>query len=259
MKCALILFTGDRIEYIDQSIFSCKKIIESINSEIDIDIFIISFEGTIIHSKNDFKHLSFKKPDNENIDNFPNSIQQLKNYSSDIETNRRISFGHYILCGSVPDIIHQNRDLFLKYDLILKSRTDLIFDFNQNYLKNFNPEKEILTFECFWGGCRYNSNFTNDHFIFGDAHSVLQIISYPISNCLLNHFWNPEHYMTHLYSLISKIKIQITTDKYYLLSKDRPSRKFIGFPLEKVNRADLDFLSSIGIDTSEINFVNDYE
>lgn len=259
MKCALILITGDRLDYVDYSIRSCKEMILAYNQNIEVDIFLITFRGIEIKSQFNFTQFTFDKPNQNQVDEFPKSHQQVQNYSSDIDQNRRISFGHYILNGSVPDTIFRNSTIFRQYDFILKSRTDLVFDFNRNDLQTFNPENQVLTFECFWGGCRYNPHFTNDHLVFGKSEDVLKIISYPISNCLMNKFWNPENYTTYLFSQTLKQKREISTDKYFLLSNDRKSRKWIGFPLEKIKKTDFDFLEKIGLDVSKLSFDNEYE
>jgi hypothetical protein len=260
-KCALILITGDRTDYIDSSIKSCLNLINKYNSEIETDIYLISFDDVKLVSNNNIKTLSFNRPtiDSDIVFNFPRSVQQVNNYSNDIELTKRISLGHLILFGLVPNTIFKNKDLFSQYDYILKSRADLIFDFNENDITKFNPSNQLLTFECFWGGCRYNSNFTNDHFVFGESSDVLKLISFPINECIINKFWNPEQYMTYLFTKSNKNKVQISTDKYYLLSKDMDSRKWIGFPLEKINKNDTIFLENMGIDITKIKFTNEYE
>lgn len=258
-KCAVVLITGDRVDYIDYAIKSCLSMVNTYNKNILVDIYLISYENLNIKSEYKISNLQYINPSNntELIESFPKSVQQLQNFSNDKTLSNRISLGHLILCGLVPDVIYKNLDLFKKYDYILKSRADLIFDFNENDIKNINFDKNILTFECFWGGCRYNPNFTNDHLVFGKSEDIIKIIAYSINNCLLNNFWNPEQYMTYLFSLINKNKIQISTDKYYLLSKDRDSRKWIGFPLEKINNSDINFLQNLGINTDEIKFTNE--
>jgi hypothetical protein len=260
-KCALVLITGDRTDYIDSSIKSCLNLINKYNSEIETDIYLISFDDIKLVTNNNIKNLSFKRPtiDSDIVFNFPRSVQQVSNYSNDIELTKRISLGHLILFGLAPDTIFKNKDLFSQYDYILKSRADLVFDFNENDITKFNASNQLLTFECFWGGCRYNSNFTNDHFVFGESSEVLKLISFPINECIINKFWNPEQYMTYLFTKSSKNKVQISTDKYYLLSKDRDSRKWIGFPLEKINKNDIIFLDNMGIDITKIKFTNEYE
>jgi hypothetical protein len=260
-KCALVLITGDRVDYIDSSIKSCLNFINKYNIDIETDIYLICFDGVKVVSSNNIKTLSFNRPtiDSDIILNFPKSIQQVNNYSNDIELTKRISLGHLILFGLVPDTISKNKDIFIQYDYILKSRADLVFDFSENDILNFNINNQLLTFECFWGGCRYNKNFTNDHFVFGESSDVLKLISFPISDCIIDKFWNPEQYMTYLFSKSNKEKIEISTDKYYLLSKDRDSRKWIGFPLEKINKNDILFLEGIGIDVNKIKFTNEYE
>jgi len=259
MKCALILITGDRIDYIDQSISSCEQMIHSYDSNIEIDVYLVSYDNLEIKSKKDIHYIEFNRPSKDDIDLFPRSIQQIQNFSNDIEQSRRISLGHFILFGGVPNSIFDNYSKFIEYDLIFKSRSDLIFDFNKSDIDKFNPDRELLTFECFWGGCRYNPNFTNDQLIFGKSKDVLDVISYKIQNCILDKFWNPEQYMTYLFTKSNKTKVQISTDKYYLLSKDRESRKWIGFPLEKIKNEDLIFLQKIGVDINKIKFINEYE
>jgi hypothetical protein len=260
-RCALILITGDRVDYIDSSIKSCLKLIENFDSKVEVDIFLFSFSDIDLKSNYNIKKIGFERPDinSEIVFNFPRSQQQVRNYSNDIELTKRISLGHLILFGLVPNAIFQNQGLFDEYDYVMKSRTDLIFDFNEKDISKFDIDKELLTFECFWGGCRYNPNFTNDHFVFGEKSEVLKIISFPMSECVIDKFWNPEQYMTYLFTKSSKSKIQISTDKYYLLSKDRDCRKWIGFPLEKINKSDIDFLENIGIDTKKIKFTNEQE
>lgn len=259
MKCALILTTGDRIDYLNQSIETSLNFIKEYNPNIKVDVFLISFNDVQISNINhEVNKLSYDRPilNSEQVINFPRSIQQISNYSNDIELIKRISFGHLILFGLIPDTIYKNIDIFEKYDLILKTRSDLVFDFNKSDIKNINITNQLVTFECFWGGCRYNHNFTNDHFIFGKSDEVLKVISYPFKECMLNHFWNPEQYMTYLYTKSKNTKIQLNTDKYYLLSNDRKSRKCIGFPLEKINKNDIDFLNRLGINKN-IEFENE--
>jgi len=259
-KCALVLATGDRIDYLDSSIKSCLDLINCYDDEIETDIYLVSFNDIDVLNL-DIKKIGFDRPDinSELVWKFPRSVQQSNNHSNDIELTKRISLGHLILFGLIPDSIFKNREVFEKYDYILKSRADLVFDFNADDLKSFDVERQLLTFECFWGGCRYNPHFTNDHFVFGEASDVLNLISFPINECLMDRFWNPEQYMTYLFSRSKKEKIQISTDKYYLLSKDRESRKWIGFPLEKIKQSDVDFLESIGLDLNAMKFANEYD
>lgn len=259
-KCALILATGDRIDYLESSIKSCMNIINSYDSEIETDIYLVSFDDLDMPNE-DISRLGFERPDINSrlVFDFPRSVQQISNHSDDIELTKRISLGHLILFGLIPDTIFKNSETFQQYDYILKSRADLVFDFNIEDIRSFDIKNQLLTFECFWGGCRYNPNFTNDHFVFGSAAEVIKVISFPINECMMSRFWNPEQYMTYLFSKSSRQKMQISTDKYYLLSKDRESRKWIGFPLEKINQKDLDFLESMGIDTNRIKFANEYE
>jgi len=256
-KCALILITGDRTDFIDYSIKCCENIIKKFNNNIEIDIFLISFNDNVVSNYN-IKFIKFEKPDinSDFILNFPRSNQQL---NSDIETIKRVSFGHSILFGLVPDKIFENKEIFSKYDYILKSRSDLIFDIEDKYLEEFNQLDEILTFECFWGGCRYNNQYTNDHFVFGKSEDVLKLISFPIQDCILDRFWNPEQYMTFLYNNVKKKKIEMSTNKYYLLSSDRKSRKFIGYPMEKINEEDSIFIKNMGIDFDKLKLTDTYD
>lgn len=258
-KCALILVTGDRTDYLDSSIKSCINLINSYDNDIQTDVYLVSFNDVNINF--DILKIGFERPDinSQLVLNFPRSIQQSHNHSDDIELTKRISLGHLILFGLIPDTIFKNREIFKEYDYILKSRTDLVFDFNIEDIKSFDINNQLLTFECFWGGCRYNPNFTNDQFLFGSANDVLNLISFPIDECIMDKFWNPEQYMTYLFSKSKKEKIQISTDKYYLLSKDRESRKWIGFPLEKIKQNDVEFLESLGLNFSKIKFTNEYD
>lgn len=261
-KCALVLITGDRIDYLRESIECNIRLIKEYDSEMQVDIFLSSFDDVDLTSIDlnglDIKRIGFKRPDinSDLVVNFPRSHQQA---NQDLELVKRVSFGHLILFGLVPNSIHENKDLFSGYDFILKSRADLIYDFDPSYIKKFNINSELLTFECFWGGCRYNKNYTNDHFIFGEKDDVMKIISFPIENCIMDRFWNPEQYMTYLYLNINKRKIEMSTDKYYLLSKDRDSRKFIGYPMEKVNLSDKLFLEKINIDFNKLTFTSTYD
>jgi hypothetical protein len=113
-KCALILITGDRTDYIDSSIKSCLNLINKYNSEIETDIYLISFDDVKLVSNNNIKTLSFNRPtiDSDIVFNFPRSVQQVNNYSNDIELTKRISLGHLILFGLVPNTIFKNKDLF---------------------------------------------------------------------------------------------------------------------------------------------------
>lgn len=259
MKCALIVSTGDRVDYLKQCVDSCKKLIKTYKDDIEIDIFFITFEDAEINYDEPYTHFKYQRPSIEILDSFPKSIQQVQNYSNDLEQTRRITYGHYVLYGGIPNTIFENINIFKQYDLILKSRADLVFDIDYTKVKNFNPESQIITFECFWGGCRYNPNFTNDSIIFGKTEDVLRISAFKMENCLLNRFWNPEQYTTYLYTLVPKTKVEMTTDKYFFLSKDRKSRKFIGFPLEKINKTDISFLENLGVNTSNLDFENQIE
>ena len=49
-KCALVLITGDRTDYIDSSINSCLNLINKYNSEIETDIYLISFDDIKIEA-----------------------------------------------------------------------------------------------------------------------------------------------------------------------------------------------------------------
>lgn len=261
-KCALVLITGDRIDYLRESIECNIKLIKKYDSEMEVDVFLSSFDDVDLSSIDlnglNIKKIGFKRPDinSDLVINFPRSHQQS---NQDLDLVKRVSFGHLILFGLVPNSIYENKDLFADYNFILKSRADLIYDFNPSYLKNFDINSELLTFECFWGGCRYNLNYTNDHFIFGVKDDVMKIISFPIEDCIMDKFWNPEQYMTYLYSRINKKKVEMSTDKYFLLSKDRASRKFIGYPMEKVNLSDKVFLENINIDFNKLNFTSIYD
>ncbi len=258
-KCAIILVTGDRVDYLDSSIKSCVDLVNCYDEEIETDIYLVSFNDLEITNKSVSK-IGFERPDidSEFVFNFPRSIQQLHNYPGHDQT-KRISLGHVILFGLIPDAIFKNIDKFKEYDYILKSRSDLVFDFNEKDIKSFDIKKQLLTFECLWGGCRYNANFTNDQFVFGETTDVLNLISFPIVDCIIDRFWNPEQYMTYLFTKSNKEKIQISTDKYYLLSKDRESRKWIGLPLEKINQQDVNFLESMGLNLEELKFINEYD
>jgi hypothetical protein len=256
-KVALILITGDRTNYLKESVESCKSLIREYDNTLEVDVFLVSFSDIDIDLPN-IRRITYERPDinSDIVLNFPRSHQQ-KNY--DLETIKRISLGHLILFGLVPDSIYRNSDIFKDYDFILKSRADLIFDFDKSSIENFNIKEELLTFECFWGGCRYNKNYTNDHFVFGESEDVLKLISFPIENCLIDRFWNPEQYMTYLYSSVNKRKVEMSTNKYYLLSHDRNSRKFIGYPMEKINNDDKIFLENMGLNLELLNFISEYD
>ena len=256
-KCALILITGDRIEFLKETIECNLKLIKDFDPTIKVDIFLASFDDVQLNDLN-INKINFKRPDinSDLVLNFPRSQQQ---GNQDLELVKRVSFGHLILFGLVPNSIYNNRKIFDNYDYILKSRTDLIYDYDKKYIENFNIKEELLTFECFWGGCRYNQNYTNDHFVFGEKDDVMKLIAFPIEDCIMDKFWNPEQYMTYLYSRIDKKKIEMTTDKYYLLSNDRNSRKFIGYPMEKMNINDKTFLESLNIDFNKLNFTSVYD
>jgi hypothetical protein len=256
-KCALVLITGDRTHYLKQSIECCKSLIREYDHTLEVDVFLVSFDDIDINLPN-IKRLTYERPDinSDMVLNFPRSQQQ---GSYDLETTKRISLGHLILFGLIPDTIHRNVEIFKDYDFILKSRSDLIFDFDKSAVKNLNIKEEILTFECFWGGCRYNKNYTNDHFVFGESEDVLKLISFSIESSMMNRFWNPEQYMTYLYSCINKRKVEMSTNKYYLLSHDRNSRKFIGYPMEKINSDDKAFLESMELNLESLNFTSEYD
>lgn len=256
-KVALILITGDRTHYLNESIESCKSLIKEYDNTLEVDVFLVSFSDIDIDIPN-INRITYERPDinSDLVLNFPRSHQQK---GADLESIKRVSLGHLILFGLVPNSIHENKKIFDEYDYILKSRSDLIFDFNILNVKSFNIEEELLTFECFWGGCRYNSSYTNDHFVFGERDDVLKLISYPIENCIMDNFWNPEQYMTFLYQKIEKKKIEMNTDKYYLLSKDRNSRKFIGYPMENINNDDKLFLEKFGLNIEELDFTSKYD
>lgn len=260
-KVALILYTGLRVDFIDQSIKCSTKLINEIIPNIGIDIFIISFTDVNIVSDYQITHLTFDRPEDDMVSRFPKSRQQLESWWKDNkEVENRVSFGYSILYGCVPNTIDKNKDLFENYDFILKSRCDLIFDFDKSDLKRYNPDKQLLTFECFWGGCRYDSKYTNDHIVFGKTEDVLQICQFPIEDCLLDRFWNGESYTTWLFRKTNKERIELTTDKYFLISKDRKSRKMIGFPImEKITHSDLEFLTNIGVDLNQIEFTDRYD
>lgn len=250
-KTAIILFTGDRIDWVDYTINSCKKFIQNSNVETTLDIFLITWLD-YVETSHEIKILKYDKPLEDMIRYFPRSKQQGQ---YDEQTQQRISFGHCILFGIVPDIIYQNKDIFIQYDYILKCRSDLVFD---PPIFNFS-DRYLYTFECFWGGCRYIRTYSNDHFLFGISNEVLNVISYQYKDCKIDSFWNPESYMTHLLSNSNLDKIELTTDKYYLLSKDRDSRKFIGYPMETINQNDVNFFQRIGIDINKIKFTNKYD
>jgi hypothetical protein len=246
-KVAIILFTGDRVSYIDKCIESCLKFIEKTNIKFSYDIFLISYSDNF-KSKYSINHWRTDFPSENDIISMPSTKQTL-NFPND---KFRINFGIYILFSQTPDTIYKNKEILYKYDYILKCRSDLVFEtpnlkFNDEYL---------YTFECFWGGCRYNKRYTNDHFLFGKSEEVLKVISYPMIECNPSLFWNPEEYMTYLFTKSKMSKIEITTDKYYLLSEDKESRKFIGYPLIDINKNDILFFNSIGLDWKKIKFIN---
>lgn len=253
-KIAFILFTGDRVDYLKYTINSCEEFIKK--TKIDnysIDIFLLSFFDDLKIDEYKIKNIKLTKPSEEDSLNLP-MTNQISNYSN-INDRIRINFGMYILFKEVPNKIFMNFEIFKEYDYILKCRSDLIFE-----TKDFiYDDSKIYTFECFWGGCRYNKKYTNDHFIFGKSEEVLDIISYDLEYEKLSNFWNPEEFMTHLYGDYNFNKVELTTDKYYLLSKDRESRKFIGYPMETINQNDVYFLNKIGIDVNKIKFTNKYD
>lgn len=255
--CALIMTTGDRVEYLDASIASCRGLIHHHDPDIETDIYLLSYPDVRVDNES-IHRLCIDRHDvhADLIQIFPKSKQLVRNYATDPELVARVTLGHVILCGLIPDALFRNRQVFEKYDFVLKSRSDLVFGFEEF---EFDPRKEVLTFECFWGGCRYDRDFTNDHIVFGEAKDVLDITAYPLDHCMLSRFWNPEHYMTHLFSMSDKAKREISTDRYYLLSKDRRCRKWIGFPLEKMTTKDVQFLTSMGIHVEELEFENEWE
>jgi hypothetical protein len=250
MKTAIILFTGDRIEYINYTINSCLEFIKKTKIVTEIDIYLISFIDYELDSN--IINLKFNKPTEDEIKKFP-ITKQLNSYNE--KDVFRINYGHYILFKSVPNIIHQNLNTFEKYDYLLKCRSDLVFETPEFVF----DEKNIYTFECFWGGCRYNPLYTNDHFIFGKSEEVLKVISYQDNPINFYSFWNPEQYMNFLFEKSNFDKIELTTDKYYLLSKDRESRKFIGYPMESLNSNDINYFNKIGLDWQKIKFTNKYD
>lgn len=254
-RCALILTTGDRIDYLDASVRSCLGLIERYDPEIETDIYLISYRDLEIEDDS-IKRIFIERHDLESdlVKRFPLTMQLQQNHANDIETIKRVNLGHLILFGLIPDAIFRNRSIFEEYDFILKSRSDLVFGLEEF---SFDHSREVLTFECFWGGCRYNQHFTNDQIVFGESKDVLEIASYPIGQCsIISSFWNPEHYMTYLFSKSSKSKKEMSTDRYYLLSKDRKCRKWIGFPLENITDRDISFLDSMGIDFGKLEFEN---
>jgi hypothetical protein len=249
-KTAIILFTGDRIEYIDYTIKSCLDFLKKGKIESNADIYVITY-SEYINSNFNIKILKTNKPEDKEVIKFPMTRQTLGYNESD---KFRINYGIYILFSQTPDQIFKNRETFINYDYILKCRSDLIFETPEF---NFN-ENNLYTFECFWGGCRYNKRYTNDHLIFGKSEEVLKVISKK-EDSDLSKFWNPEEYMTHLYLNSSLNKVELTTDKYYLISKDRESRKFIGYPMESINKNDLEFFNKIELDWKKIKFTNKYD
>ena len=260
-KVALILYTGLRVDFIDQSIKCSTKLINEIIPNNQIDIFVISFSDISIVSDYQITNLTYDRPDDNLVSRFPKSRQQLESWWKDNkEVESRVSFGYSILYGCVPNTIHQHKDLFDSYDYILKSRCDLIFDFDKVDLKRYNGDKQLLTFECFWGGCRYNSDYTNDHIVFGKSEDVLKICQFPITDCILDRFWNGESYTTWLFRKTNKERVELTSDKYFLLSLDRKSRKMIGSPImEKICDSDIEFLKGLGVDLNRIEFTDRYD
>jgi len=51
----------------------------------------------------------------------------------------------------------------------------------------------------------------------------------------------------------------MSTNKYYLLSIDRKSRKFIGYPMEKINEEDSIFIKNMGIDFDKLKLTDTYD
>jgi hypothetical protein len=250
-KTALILFTGDRVEFLDLSIKSCIQFLEKNNIKTEVDIFLISW-NVDLQSIYTINKLTIPKPSDDEVKTYPMTRQILQYNEKD---RFRINYGMYILFNQVPDMIHQQIQIFSQYDYILKCRSDLVFE-----SPSFNyDENNLYTFECFWGGCRYNPNYTNDHFIFGKAGEVLKVIGFPKNESNPSPFWNPEQYMTFLFLKSTYKKTELTTDKYYLLSKDRESRKFIGYPMESINERDIRYFESIGLEWKIIKFTNKYD
>jgi hypothetical protein len=240
-KTALIFFTGDRIEFLDYSIKSCLNFLEKGKIQTIIDIYLISFFDNI-KTKHNINYLKINKPCTNKVNNFP--------YTKQIELQKnktRLNYGIYLLFDTVPNCIFNNIEKLSKYDYILKCRSDLVFDTN-----NFHFEEDKLyTFECLWGDLRYYSKFTNDQFIFGNSKEVLKIVAYPENSSNLSNFWNPEEYTSHLFSKSNFTKIYLTTKKYYLISKERKVRKFVGHS-EKLNESDIEYLKSIGMKPEDI-------
>ena len=209
-KCALVLITGDRVDYIDSSIKSCLNLINKYNSEIETDIYLICFDGVKVVSNNNIKTLSFDRPTIEAdiVLNFPRSIQQVNNYSNDIELTKRISLGHLILFGLVPDTIFKNIDIFSQYDYIIHSHPD-VFMLEEEPIVNL-LKKNMKTDTAFYisQGLPDDQSFLQtDFFIFKPNLLSINIFKYDINN------WNDigEHYM---YYILTKYNI-----KYELIKR----------------------------------------
>jgi hypothetical protein len=63
-----------------------------------------------------------------------------------------------------------------------------------------------------------------------------------------------------LFRKTNKERVELTSDKYFLLSLDRKSRKMIGFPImEKICDSDIEFLKGLDVNPSLIEFTNRYD
>jgi hypothetical protein len=208
MKTLLIL-NGLVFNNTKHVVDSIKKNLETKGFSVDVLISTWESEAEKCEYAKTFLH---KNIDENYLDeiSFPHTKQ-----IANVKEWQYCRLSHYAIFQNLHDCL-KNIDCS-EYDFIVKSRTDLYFDFDK---KELELDKNILyTFPVFWGGQRNNPNFMNDHVIMGFTQDILDYYD-GVKNIKneLGGVWNSEMYSLRLVEKSNK-KIKILNPIIYYVSK----------------------------------------
>jgi hypothetical protein len=209
MKKCLVIFNGIVGDNQD-------TIIDEMSESLDNSIFEPTY---LISTWKRFKDYSHPKHDvikflHDDIDetyldqiNFPYTEQLMKHPES-----RHWRMGHYVNFVNVAKVL-RSFDVS-PYDYIIKTRTDLLL--------NFNPPADpapqtVYTSPTYWGGQLGIHRYLSDHFLLGSRDDILDVYE-PVANIFhdFSKMWNPEVYMRYLVTHAEKNVVMLHINKYHI-------------------------------------------
>lgn len=210
---ALVFFWGQIRDDISKTIDNLYKNFPNLN----LDFSITTWDNQIF-DESLFKNIIITKcPNREYLDNiqFP-FTQQIKN----VPEWHNIRIGHYSQFYhnfKISEFLHSNN---LNYDVLIKSRTDLLFETDFN----FNFENDICYVpQIYWGSKGVG---INDHFICGKYEYLKKsLFMYNLESFfpIIENSWNPETIHQNLILINEGRYVEFDCKSYTLL----PDRKML--------------------------------